>query len=441
MNDNGNRGRIGLLAIIVSLVVCWTLTGCDSPPTHCVCAGHKIKVTYTDDECADDCNNTTVEYRWEVKTGETWPDPGEGSVATAAQIDPPSGSEAVTESWTISKEFHFKQPGYYRAIAKCPGHNWSACVYVTAIWATISIKYQAAESIDGGNGATELDEGNWPAYAGGGKNLGGIDHDGTPGLTYAYSIGKIEAKAVLSPEGIEDQGLTWHWRRKVTAKSWDNGGNYLLAAWDEGPAINLSNFNDTIYPQMTDLDPKSGSSTREIYDLDAPGCSCCLGPGTATIYYTSEVYANFRQYVTVEINGTEPQCSADALWSYQARIDMDKPAGSRVELNQLQLSHITIPSDPHYSKRSPTIASIAPNSGPVTGGTSVTITGTNFTHTTSANPTVTIGGNAATNVVLASATSITCTTPAGTAGAKNVEVKMPDDQWDTLANGFTYTDP
>ena len=66
----------------------------------------------------------------------------------------------------------------------------------------------------------------------------------------------------------------------------------------------------------------------------------------------------------------------------------------------------------------PTIASITPASGPVAGGTNVTITGTNFTGTTA----VTIGGAAATGFVVVSATSITATTPAGTAGGQNVAV-------------------
>ncbi|MDQ6967160.1 MAG: autotransporter domain-containing protein [Mariprofundaceae bacterium] len=65
-----------------------------------------------------------------------------------------------------------------------------------------------------------------------------------------------------------------------------------------------------------------------------------------------------------------------------------------------------------------TITSITPSSGPVAGGTNVTITGTNFTGA----PAVTIGGAAATGVVVVNATSITATTPVGTAGARDVAV-------------------
>jgi hypothetical protein len=69
----------------------------------------------------------------------------------------------------------------------------------------------------------------------------------------------------------------------------------------------------------------------------------------------------------------------------------------------------------------PTVTSVASASGPVAGGATVTITGTNLTGTTS----VTIGGVAATAVTVVSATSITATTPAHGAGTVNIVVTTP----------------
>jgi len=82
----------------------------------------------------------------------------------------------------------------------------------------------------------------------------------------------------------------------------------------------------------------------------------------------------------------------------------------------------------------PTVSSISPVSGPAAGGTSITITGTNFV----SGATVTVGGTAATSVAVNSATQITATTAAHTAGAVNVVVTNPDGQTSTLANGYTY---
>ena len=93
----------------------------------------------------------------------------------------------------------------------------------------------------------------------------------------------------------------------------------------------------------------------------------------------------------------------------------------------------TAPSAFTYVAAAPTIASISPTSGPALGGTAITITGTNLTGATS----VTVGGVAATNVVIVSATSITTKTPAGTAGAKDVSVTTAGGTV-TLTGAFTY---
>jgi hypothetical protein len=81
----------------------------------------------------------------------------------------------------------------------------------------------------------------------------------------------------------------------------------------------------------------------------------------------------------------------------------------------------------------PTISSVIPTSGPVAGGTAITITGTNF----SSGSTVSVGGSACTNVTVVSSTSITCTTPAGTAGSASVVVTS-SGQPNSSNTLFTY---
>jgi hypothetical protein len=81
----------------------------------------------------------------------------------------------------------------------------------------------------------------------------------------------------------------------------------------------------------------------------------------------------------------------------------------------------------------PFVSSVSPNSGPAAGGTAVTITGTNF----ATGATVTFGSAAATNVVVVNSTTITATTPAGSAGAVTVTVTV-SGQSGSLASGFTY---
>jgi hypothetical protein len=83
---------------------------------------------------------------------------------------------------------------------------------------------------------------------------------------------------------------------------------------------------------------------------------------------------------------------------------------------------------------SPTILSITPDSGPLSGGTTVDIAGFNFV----SGATVTFDGLSATAVVV-TPTHIFCDTPAHAVGAVNVVVTNPDLQTSTLVNGFTYT--
>jgi hypothetical protein len=93
-----------------------------------------------------------------------------------------------------------------------------------------------------------------------------------------------------------------------------------------------------------------------------------------------------------------------------------------------------------YALPAPSISNVTPNSGPTTGGTPVTITGTNF----QSGATVTFGARAATDVVVVSATTITARTPLGPANeqlAVNVTVTNPDATTGSASGAFTYTVP
>lgn len=83
----------------------------------------------------------------------------------------------------------------------------------------------------------------------------------------------------------------------------------------------------------------------------------------------------------------------------------------------------------------PTITGISPDSGPSSGGTTVTLTGTGF----ASGATVRFGGTAATGVTVVSSTQITAVTPPRPAGPATVQVTSTDGQTGSVINGFTYT--
>lgn len=94
------------------------------------------------------------------------------------------------------------------------------------------------------------------------------------------------------------------------------------------------------------------------------------------------------------------------------------------------------PTPPTPIVEGPAVHSITPNSGAIGGGTEVTIRGLRF----AGGATVTIGGQAATDVTVRSAEELTAKTPAGAAGSTTVVVSV-DGRSGSLANGFTYLVP
>ncbi|MBK5298796.1 MAG: IPT/TIG domain-containing protein [Vicinamibacteria bacterium] len=84
----------------------------------------------------------------------------------------------------------------------------------------------------------------------------------------------------------------------------------------------------------------------------------------------------------------------------------------------------------------PSVVSVSPNSGTTLGGTAITVTGANFAFGVQ----VTVGGAAATNVVVTSSTTLTATTSTRSAGTVEVTVTL-DGRSGSLPAAFTYIAP
>ena len=81
----------------------------------------------------------------------------------------------------------------------------------------------------------------------------------------------------------------------------------------------------------------------------------------------------------------------------------------------------------------PTLTTVSPNEGPITGGQTVTLAGTDFR----AGMQVSFGGATATGLVVVSPTEATVVTPAHAVGQVDVSVTTPGGPV-TLPNGYTY---
>ena len=91
---------------------------------------------------------------------------------------------------------------------------------------------------------------------------------------------------------------------------------------------------------------------------------------------------------------------------------------------------------PNPGNQSPTVSSVAPATGTTLGGTTVTVTGSNF----AAGATVTIGGVPATNVQVQGTTTLTAQTPQHAAGAADVSVTV-GTRGGTMPSAFTFVAP
>jgi len=118
------------------------------------------------------------------------------------------------------------------------------------------------------------------------------------------------------------------------------------------------------------------------------------------------------------------------------------PAGSSVNVSLANANGAALLADGFtFDAPAPTLASLSPVSGTLSGGTLVTLTGTNFQAPGAGSTVITFGGLSATNVSVVSDSTLTCESPAGALGAV-VEVALTNDNGsDLLPAAYTYTAP
>jgi len=225
------------------------------------------------------------------------------------------------------------------------------------------------------------------------------------GATVAF--GSNAATNVVVVSGTQITATTpAHAAGAVTVTVTVNGQNGSLA----------SGFTYVVPPTVTSVSPNTGTTAGGTA-VTITGTNFVAG---ATVAFGSNAATNVIVVSSTQITATTPAGNAGGVTVTVTNPGV--PGGSLAN----GYTYVVVP----------TVSSVSPNNGTTAGGTAVTITGTNF----AAGATVTIGGTAATNVVVVSGTQITATTPAHAAGAVTVTVTV-NGQAGNLANGFTYTGP
>jgi Concanavalin A-like lectin/glucanases superfamily/Domain of unknown function (DUF1929)/IPT/TIG domain/Bacterial Ig domain len=194
------------------------------------------------------------------------------------------------------------------------------------------------------------------------------------------------------------------------------GAVTLTVTNPDGQSGNLTNgFTYLAPPTVVSVSPNTGS-TGGGTAVTITGTNFTTG---ATVRFGTSVATNVTVVNATTITASTPAGSAGVV---TVTVTINGQSGSLTNA----FTYVIAPS----------VSSVLPSSGPIAGGTAVTITGTNF----AAGASVTFGGTAATNVVLVSSTSITATAPAHAAGAVTVTVTV-NSQSGSLSNGFTYNAP
>jgi hypothetical protein len=173
----------------------------------------------------------------------------------------------------------------------------------------------------------------------------------------------------------------------------------------------------TVTNVVPNICPLAGGNTLYVY-------------GTGFIDGSTSVRVNGVLAANLDvISSTELSVTCPGQVSY-GTYDLSVTVGGNVSANTLA-DNVTY----QAGGAAPIITDVEPATGPTSGGTAVTITGSNFVSPAS----VTFDGIAATSVVVVNSTTITAVTPAHAAtGLVNVTVSTGNGT-DTDAYAFTYT--
>jgi hypothetical protein len=215
--------------------------------------------------------------------------------------------------------------------------------------------------------------------------------------------------------------VTWVSAAKLTVvtPSGAAGAQAVVVTNPDGQASNADvTFRYLLPPTLSTVTPVVG--TR-------------LGGTLVTI-----VGANFEPdaAIMVTVNGVS---ATSVTWASATTITAKTPAGSTGTPNLIVT--VTNPGTSAISKtvpftyvRAATLISVTPSSGTHNGGTTITITGSGFASIA----TVTVGGNAASSVVVSpDGQTITAVTPPGSVGGRSVIVRQ--ESRDSNSITFTYS--
>lgn len=206
-------------------------------------------------------------------------------------------------------------------------------------------------------------------------------------------------------------------------------GTFTYFCTNSGCGVGHNSMNGTFTvngpvstaPTITSLSPPTGSTAGGT-TLTIKGTNFVSG---ATVKIGSQDAKNVTVIDPATITAVTPPGPANELAGLSVDVTVTNPNGESARA-PLAFGYFVPP---------PAISTVSPDSGPQSGGTTVTITGEGFT--TAVVTTVTFGGVPATDVQIVDAVTITVAAPAHAPGAVDVVVKV-GDQMATKTSAYSY---
>jgi uncharacterized protein YhjY with autotransporter beta-barrel domain len=240
---------------------------------------------------------------------------------------------------------------------------------------------------------------------------------GVAPYTYAFDSGTLPPGISVSSSGVISG--------TVTATGSFAFGVKVTDSTAGTPQIVIKNYSVTVAIPILSITPTTlaagGISTPYSQQMSTAN-------GTAPYTYVVES-GSLPPGLTLSSSGLLSGIPS-ALGTYNFVIKSTDVTGGNGPYNTSRSYALVINAQPP-----PTITSVSPASGPATGGTAVTITGTGFTGVTA----LKFGAINGVGVTVVNSTNMTATSPAGSAGTVNVTVTATGGTSATAAgNQFTY---
>ncbi|MBJ7519947.1 MAG: IPT/TIG domain-containing protein, partial [Solirubrobacteraceae bacterium] len=240
-----------------------------------------------------------------------------------------------------------------------------------------------------------------------------------PGGTSVTITGtNLTAASAVTFGGVNATGYTVDSPTQITATAPAGSGTVdvrVTTAGGQSANTAADNFTYIPAPAITSIapstGPESGGTVVVITGTNFTGASQVQFGATNATGYTVN-------------SATQITATAPAATGVQ-NVRVTTPSGTSPNTAADDFTFVALP----------TVTGLSPGQGPTAGGTSVTITGTNFTGVSA----VTFGGVNATGYTVDSATQITATAPAGAAGTADVRVTATGGQSaNTAADDYAY---